>query len=257
MSEIKTVDELATERSELVTRNQEIDSLYAGQWIDPESEHGQEFDRNDKRIGELDKAMRQQEARAARLAAYGAKSDDSADRDFEFIGSERGAHFQTQRSGVARGEDIFDLSTVRSSVTDPFQQGKEMRERALRAVEAAHISEVDHFDDAARSKGRIEGPAQEDRLGGRPVRPVPARGRLPVVQAGVREVPVDRRRVDDGPAGAGGLDGRPDGFPRAEPDRSERRLRRPVRARHDDPEHQQRCRESDPPTRAGQADDGR
>jgi HK97 family phage major capsid protein len=157
MSEIKTVDELATERSELVTRNQEIDSLYAGQWIDPESEHGQEFDRNDKRIGELDKAMRQQEARAARLAAYGAKSDDSADRDFEFIGSERGAHFQTQRSGVARGEDIFDLSTVRSSVTDPFQQGKEMRERALRAVEAAHISEVDHFDDAARSKGRIEG----------------------------------------------------------------------------------------------------
>jgi HK97 family phage major capsid protein len=156
MPEIKTVDELATERSELVTRNQEIDSQYAGQWIDPESEHGQEFDRNDKRILELDKAMRQQEARAARLAAYGTK-DDAEDREFEFIGSERGAQFTTRRSGVARGEDIFDLSTVRSSVTDPFQQGHELRDRALRAVETAHIAEVDHFDDAARSKARVEG----------------------------------------------------------------------------------------------------
>jgi hypothetical protein len=42
------------------------------------------------------------------------------------------------------------------------------------------------------------------------------------------------------------VDDRPDGLPRHEPDRRERRLRRPVRARHDDPEHQQRCHQPDP-----------
>jgi HK97 family phage major capsid protein len=155
----KTLDELATERSELVTRNQEIDSLYAGQWIDPESEDGQEFDRNDKRIGEIAKAMRQQEARAARLAAYGVDSvdiDDGEDRDFQFVGTERGASFHTRPNGATRGEDIWDLSTVRASVSDPRQQGKELAERAMRAVDAAHISEIDQFDDAARSKGRVE-----------------------------------------------------------------------------------------------------
>jgi HK97 family phage major capsid protein len=160
MSEIKTVEELRDEKQQLVTRNQEIDSAHAGQWLDPQSEEGQEFDRNDQRIDEIDKTIRQTEARQQRLLEYGTSNGDGdgSDRDdFEFVGSERGAGFHTSKSGVARGEDIFDLSTVRASVTDPKQQGHELRDRALRAVENAYIEEIDQHDDADRSKGRVEG----------------------------------------------------------------------------------------------------
>jgi HK97 family phage major capsid protein len=158
MEKIKTVEELRAEKAELATRNQELDSTYAGRWMDPESTTAQEFDRNDQRIAEIDKAVRQQEARTARLASYGVSVEDGdEERDFEFVGSERGATFQHVPLRRRRGEDIYDLSTVRSSVTDPLQQGKEMRERALRSVESAHIAEIDQHDDAARSKGRIEG----------------------------------------------------------------------------------------------------
>jgi hypothetical protein len=94
MPEIKTVEELRDEKSQLVTRNQEIDTTHAGQWLDPQSDQGQEFDRNDERIGEIDKTIRQLEARQKRLEDYGkARNGDSDDEtgDFEFVGSERGA----------------------------------------------------------------------------------------------------------------------------------------------------------------------
>jgi HK97 family phage major capsid protein len=159
MPEIKTVEELRDEKSQLVTRNQEIDTTHAGQWLDPQSDQGQEFDRNDERIGEIDKTIRQLEAREKRLEDYGkarnGDSDDSAE-DFEFVGSERGATFRTSRSGVARGEDIYDLTTVRSSLTNPAQQGRELRDRALRAVDGAYIEISDQHDDAERAKGNVE-----------------------------------------------------------------------------------------------------
>ena len=154
MSEIKTPEELLAEKSELASRNQEIDALYAGRWMDPSSDHGQEFDRNDQRIDEIDKTVRQQEVRKSRLLAYSAGEDRNQDGGGFKFESERGASFYTNRSGA--GEDIYDLSTVRSSASDPMQQGKELRERALRSVDSASISEIDRFDDAARSKGRID-----------------------------------------------------------------------------------------------------
>jgi HK97 family phage major capsid protein len=86
------------------------------------------------------------ETREARLREL---ADDNGNR-------ENGASFNTPRSAVARGEDVFDLSTVRASVSNPQQQGSELRDRARRAIEMASIVEVDRNDDEARSKANVE-----------------------------------------------------------------------------------------------------
>jgi HK97 family phage major capsid protein len=143
----KTREELVAERDEHRSRLQELDATYAGQYLDPDSDDGKDFAERERQLDTLDKTLLQLEQRAATVARY---ADKPANR-------EEGTTFQTKRSGVARGDDIYDLSTVRSSVTDPMQQGHELRDRALRSIEAAHIAEVDHHDDAARSKARIEG----------------------------------------------------------------------------------------------------
>jgi HK97 family phage major capsid protein len=99
-------------------------------------------------------ASRSSTARSSRSSSA---SGDSATVGADPEAREDGATFHTPKATVARGEDIFDLSTVRASVSDPRQQGKELADRAMRAVENARISEIDKFDDADRSKGRIEG----------------------------------------------------------------------------------------------------
>jgi HK97 family phage major capsid protein len=67
---------------------------------------------------------------------------------------EDGATFQTRRQGTTSGEDIWDLSTVRSSVSSPEEATRELRDRALKAVE---VSTYPH-EDAKREKvqGHIE-----------------------------------------------------------------------------------------------------
>jgi HK97 family phage major capsid protein len=142
-----TKEALRDEQKALVTRNQEIDSSHAGQWLDPKSPEGEEFDRNDERIEEIERTVQQLEQRERRLSEYARENPDAR---------EDGASFHTPRASVARGEDIFDLSTVRASVSNPQQQGRELRDRAMRAIENADIPEVDQFSDAARSKTNVE-----------------------------------------------------------------------------------------------------
>jgi HK97 family phage major capsid protein len=59
------------------------------------------------------------------------------------LGQQPGARepggLQTPRSGTARGEDIYDLSTIRASVSNPEEATRELRDRALRAVESAQF----------------------------------------------------------------------------------------------------------------------
>jgi HK97 family phage major capsid protein len=147
---MKTREELVAERNEARSRLQELDAAYAGQYLDPDTDDGKEFAERQATIDTLDKTIRQLEQRESLIRSL---ADEPSNR-------EDGATFNTphtSRSGVARGEDIFDLSTVRASVSDPRQQGKELADRAMRALEAAHIEEIDDFDDSERSKGRVEG----------------------------------------------------------------------------------------------------
>jgi HK97 family phage major capsid protein len=54
---------------------------------------------------------------------------------------ENGAHFQTRRSGVARGDDIYDLTTIRSSFANPAQARAELHDRAKRSIEGATFAD--------------------------------------------------------------------------------------------------------------------
>lgn len=143
----RTKEEILADIEEDKARIREIDSSYAGQYLDPESDEGREWEERNSRVDENDRTVEQIEKRARRIAELANEPQ----------AREEGVSFHTAPASSVRGEDIFDLSTVRASVSDPRQQGKELADRAMRAVEQAHISEIDDHDDADRSKGRIEG----------------------------------------------------------------------------------------------------
>lgn len=53
---------------------------------------------------------------------------------------ETGAEFHTPRPGVARGDDIWDLSNVKGDVNDPEGMAHELRERGRRAIEQSRFA---------------------------------------------------------------------------------------------------------------------
>jgi hypothetical protein len=141
---MKTKEELRAELEEHHSRVQEIDGQYAGQYLNPDSDDGREWDDRNAQIDELQRTLEQIERREQRIAEL---AEDPKNR-------EAGATFHTPKSGVARGEDIYDLSTVRSSISDPAQQGGELRDRALRAVEQSRPRHPDV--DADKGRENIE-----------------------------------------------------------------------------------------------------
>lgn len=121
-----TIEELRQRLAEITSRLQEIDSENAGaplpeeartEWNDLNAER----DQTEELIGEL-------EARSERIAELVAAPAEQR----ESIADSR---FQARRTGVARGDDIWDLSTVRSAADSPAAMRSELHERARRAVE--------------------------------------------------------------------------------------------------------------------------
>jgi predicted phage gp36 major capsid-like protein len=136
-----TRDELRAELAEARSRVQEIDSNYAGQYLDPDSDDGREWAERNERIDELNRTLEQLERREQRLREL---ADEPANR-------EDGTTFHTPRPNATRGEDIYDLSTVRSSISDPSQQRGELRDRARRAIETSRPRHPGIDADTARS----------------------------------------------------------------------------------------------------------
>ncbi len=120
-----SVEDLESRQTEIRTRLQELDTEFVGQAL-PEEQRSEwntlneELEDNDKLIDEL-------RARQDRVRSLSA--DPAA--------TERGSTFHTPRSGVARGDDIWDLTTIRSSVSNPAEARTELHERARRAIELA------------------------------------------------------------------------------------------------------------------------
>ncbi len=122
---VVTIEELESRQTEITGRLQEIDAEFAGEELSEEARAewnrlNEEFDGNDARLKEL-RARRQ---RVEQLA--GAPE-----------AREEGVSFQTSRPGATRGGDIFDLSTIRASIDNPESAVRELRDRGMRAVEAA------------------------------------------------------------------------------------------------------------------------
>jgi HK97 family phage major capsid protein len=118
-----TVEEIATRQAEIKARIDEIEHAARGRRFTNEEREewntlNGEYDENAELADELKKRL----DRVEEIASNGS-------------GVEEGAHFHVPRAGVARGEDIWDLSTVRRSFDDPEVEGAELKDRAKRALE--------------------------------------------------------------------------------------------------------------------------
>lgn len=72
------------------------------------------------------------------VAQHQARDEYLADMARDEANTDQAPSFQTRRPGAVHGEDIYDLTTVRSSVTNPQGLKAELNDRAKRAMEAAH-----------------------------------------------------------------------------------------------------------------------
>jgi len=126
--EAVTVDGLEARQTEIKGRLAEIDNEFAGQALPDEhrsewNELNEEFDRN---VGLLEE-LRARHERIEQVAG--------TERE------ERGVSFQTRRPGVVTGDDIYDLTTVRSSVGSPEAATRELHDRAKRSIEDAQFGD--------------------------------------------------------------------------------------------------------------------
>jgi hypothetical protein len=143
---MRTKEEILSEIEEDKARVREIDNEYQGQYLDPESDHGKEWAERNERIDENDRTVTQIEKREARIAELAGEPQNRED----------GVSFHTSRERREGRGHLRPLDRPREHVRSA-SAGQGDADRALRAVENAHISEIDQHDDAARSKGRIEG----------------------------------------------------------------------------------------------------
>jgi HK97 family phage major capsid protein len=126
---MRTLVEVRARLTEIRNRLQELDTEFAGQAL-PDQERSEFETLMDERV-ETERLIDELEAREE--AVREAATSESARED------ERSLGFNTNRAGSTRGDDIFDLSTVRMSITDPEGARSELRDRALRAIEVAQF----------------------------------------------------------------------------------------------------------------------
>jgi HK97 family phage major capsid protein len=144
-----TLEELRAQLAEDKDRVREIDSQHAGEYLDPESDDGKDWAERNQRIADTAKTIDQIERRQQRVAElFEAGEGESGDGPAP---TREQAQFHTRRPGFAGNEDIFDLSIVRASMADPRQQGAELRDRAVRAIERSRPKHPDFDPDDGKA----------------------------------------------------------------------------------------------------------
>lgn len=117
-----TPDEIRARLDEIRGLLKEIDTEYAGAAL-PESKRD-EFTALVGERKEKERLLEELEVRRQVIAAE-AESEDRKEAGFQV----------SARVGKTSGEDIYDLSTIRSSFADPSMGVRELKDRALMAVE--------------------------------------------------------------------------------------------------------------------------
>ena len=171
---MQSKDELLAELADIKSRLAELNTQYQGQWINPDSPDGQEWTRLEGRAGEVVTIVDQMDARQEALERL---ADDPRN-------TPEGSPFLTPPPGATRGEDIFDLTTIRTTVSSPEGARHELQERAKRFVDTAHFPhpKANREDCQAHLAGLLATVRHATR---RPRAPSP-RGRIPGLQPGVR-----------------------------------------------------------------------
>lgn len=127
LDQLRSIEELAEYQKELRSRRVELNTEFAGVPL-PDDERA-EYSRCRDEDEEIDKRVAELKARHEDINRFG---QDQTRTEAPF-------QFHTSRPGVTRGDDIWDLSTIRASLTRPEEATRELHERALRAVELANF----------------------------------------------------------------------------------------------------------------------
>ena len=135
---MKTIDELRAREDEIKARQAEIDNEYAGEKLPDDAQV--EFDQLDAEYTEIEETIDNLERRRTALEAKAHEAKPAVE-------------IRTPAMS-RRVEDIYDLSSIRSSVADPEGAARELRERALIAVDKA--VPANESADETKSKARLE-----------------------------------------------------------------------------------------------------
>ena len=136
MATAMTPDEIKARLDEIQSRMTEIDSDHAGKALPDELRS--EFESLVSERKELQRLEKELEARRE-VIEEAAEQPESRERGFEV------------RKPRARGEDIYDLSTVRSAVNSPEEATRELTERAKYAIEHGNFAADSIDPDEARA----------------------------------------------------------------------------------------------------------
>lgn len=136
------VEEVKARIEALVSRLREIDTEFAGAML-PE-EIRSEWNAVNKELEEKRALVKELEARQQRVAEM-AESPEAREAVSFQIGRQR-----------ARGDEIYDLTTIRTSITSPQEAARELRDRAKEAIERGQF--------AANGISREEAQANVERL---------------------------------------------------------------------------------------------
>jgi hypothetical protein len=121
-----TIEERQARITEIRARQEELHTEFAGQTFPDDARS--EFETLAAERVDHETACEELEQRSAYLAEEARKPEN---RESGLGG------FQTRRPDAVTGEDIYDLTTVRSNFTNPHAMRTELRDRAMRAVETA------------------------------------------------------------------------------------------------------------------------
>jgi HK97 family phage major capsid protein len=198
-----TIESLEARQDELRSLIQTLDAEFAGQ-VMPEDRAGEWNDLNTEFDGNV-VLLDQLRARRDRLTQL---AGDPAN-------TERGTTFHTARPGTVRGDDIYDLSTIRMTIGNPQDALGELRDRAMRSVEQARFPyQVD--DDSARARiehliDTLDMPDREDVIPGEVSRRILMTG-SPTYQRAFKKymaakalTPEEQRALSVGTGSAGGF----------------------------------------------------
>jgi HK97 family phage major capsid protein len=124
------VEERQARITEIIARQQELDTEFRGMTFTDDARS--EFEQLAAERKDHEDAIDELEQRSSYL-----QEQASEERN-----RESGAHFQTRRTGVARGDDIYDLTTIRSSYSNPDEARRELHDRAKRSIENASFPDA-------------------------------------------------------------------------------------------------------------------
>lgn len=129
-----TQEEREARVKEIVQRLSELNTQYLDRAM-PDAEAGEWRD--------LQAEKKDHEAVIAELAERRSVVESFAQQEGA---RETPAPFQTHRPGATRGDDIWDLSTIRMSVDSPESAQRELRDRAMRATEGFKLPAICRVD---------------------------------------------------------------------------------------------------------------